>query len=130
MGLLLFLIYINDISTNIQSNCYLYANDTSLFQVVNDPSLTAASINQDLIRIQSWARDWLVTINARKTKSIIFSTKRNKPQHQPRFYDNAHIDDVYSHKHLGVTLSSNLSWKPHILNIYEKATKFFEGIKI
>ena len=132
MGLLLFLIYINDISTNIQSNCYLYANDTSLFQVVNDPSLTAASINQDLIRIQSWARDWLVTINAGKTKSTIFSTKRNKPQHQPLFHDNAPIDDVYSHKHLGVTLTSNLSWKPHILNIYEKASKrlnFLKGLK-
>ena len=37
LGPLLFLIYINDITTNLQSNCFLFAFDSSLFQIVSDP---------------------------------------------------------------------------------------------
>ena len=32
--------------------------------------------------ISSWTNQWLVTLNAFKTKSMIFSTKRVKPDHR------------------------------------------------
>jgi hypothetical protein len=34
LGHLLFLVYINDITDNIQSTCFLYADDTSLLEIV------------------------------------------------------------------------------------------------
>ena len=40
--------------------------------------------------------------------------------------------DVFQHNHLGLTLSSNLSWKAHILKVYEKACKrlnLLQGLK-
>ena len=123
LGPLLFLIYINDITKNLQSNCFLFADDSSLFQIVSDPHSTSISLNRDLEEIESWSRDWLVTINAEKTESITFSTKRIKPYHPPLFYNNTQIKEVSKHIHLGVTLTSNLSWKAHILKIYEKASK-------
>ena len=35
LGPLLFLIYINDLSDSLKSECTLFADDTSLFSVVN-----------------------------------------------------------------------------------------------
>ena len=36
LGPLLFLIYINDLSNDVSSNCKLFADYTSLFSAVND----------------------------------------------------------------------------------------------
>jgi hypothetical protein len=78
LGPLLFLIYINDIATALQSSSFLYADDTSLLEVVDDPDVTAAKLNDDLELINTWTHKWLVTINSDKTKSMVFSTKRSK----------------------------------------------------
>jgi hypothetical protein len=76
LGPQLFLVYINDITDNIQSTCFLYADDTSLLEIVEDPQLTSAKLNSDLTNISKWTRDWLVTIHPSKIEAVIFSTKR------------------------------------------------------
>ena len=126
---LLFLIYINDITSDLQSDSFLYADDTSLFEVVDDPTLTAVNLNNDLERFNAWTRDCLVTINSSKTKSIIFSVKRIKPSHPNIYFNNQIIENVSNHKHLGVTLCSDLSWRAHIFNVYEKVSKKLNLLK-
>ena len=56
LGPLLFLVYINDITDGIQSTCFLYANDTFLLEIVEDPQLTSAKLNSDLTNISKWTR--------------------------------------------------------------------------
>lgn len=129
LGPLLFLIYINDITCDLQCNCFLYADDTCLFEVVDEPDLTAAKLNNDLERINAWTCDWRVTINPGKTKSMTFSAKRIKPRHPMLYFNNETIEIVSNHKHLGVILSSNLSWRAHIFNVYEKASKKLNLLK-
>ena len=41
LGLLLFLIYINDLADGLSSNAKLFADDTSLFSVVHDVDTSA-----------------------------------------------------------------------------------------
>ena len=48
LGPLLFLIYINDLVDNISSEAKLFADDTSLFNVVYDIYITADKLNRDL----------------------------------------------------------------------------------
>ena len=48
LGPLLFLIYINDLSNGVSSNCKLFAVDTSLFAVVNDIQSSAVTLRNDL----------------------------------------------------------------------------------
>ena len=50
LGPLLFLLYINDIVNDIGSNIRLFANDTSLFLVVDNPNTAAETLNTDLVK--------------------------------------------------------------------------------
>ena len=83
LGPLLFLIYINDIVSEIDSNIRLFADDTSLYMVVDEPSSAAPIMNADLNRIMQWADTWLVTFNPTKTDSLLITRKINKPHHPP-----------------------------------------------
>ena len=55
LGPLLFLIYMNDLADNIMSDVKLYADDTSVFNVVFDTDISAEVLNQDLRDVQDWA---------------------------------------------------------------------------
>ena len=48
LGPLLFLLYINDIVNDIGANIRLFADDTSLFIVVDNPMTAAVCMNSDL----------------------------------------------------------------------------------
>ena len=109
LGPLLFLIYINDIQQNIDSDCFLFADDTMLLEEVFSPQSAARSLNKDLNSISLWSNRWLVTMNALKTKSMTFSLKKNKPDHPILKLSEQPIDEVSCHEHLGVLLSSNMS---------------------
>ena len=51
LGQLFFLIYINDLSDNLTTNPKLFADVTSLFSIVHDPSATTNDLNNDLAKI-------------------------------------------------------------------------------
>ena len=55
LGPLLFLIYINDLSDSLKSECKLFADDTSLFSVVNDINTSVSDLNETLEKIGNWA---------------------------------------------------------------------------
>ena len=45
---LFFLVYINDLPEGLTTNAKLFADDTSLFSVVHDPTSSTVSLNNDL----------------------------------------------------------------------------------
>ncbi len=68
LGSLFFWIYINDICNDLNSDNFLFSDDTSIFKVVNKNILQSAKIiNEDLDQINSWTKKWLVSINTTKT---------------------------------------------------------------
>lgn len=122
LGPLLFLIYINDIVENIQAPIKLFADDTTLYIIVDTPMNAFRTLQNDLLVVQEWASKWLVDFNPNKTESLVVSKKVNKPPHPVLLLNNTPISEVTSHQHLGVTMSSNADWKQHVDNIITKTS--------
>ena len=121
LGPLLFLLFINDIVNEIHANIQLFADDTSLYLIVEHPDVTAQLLNIDLETIAKWAKLWLVTFNPSKSESLLISRKVNVPIHPPIFMHNQQLTEVTSHKHLGLHISKDCTWHEQIENIKEKA---------
>ena len=93
-----FLIYIQDIIVDLESECLLFADDTCIFASGEDPAITAEVLNRDLEKIGNKAKKWKVLFNASKGKDLIFS--RNKY--------------LFNSPPLGIWLSSTLDWDKQI----------------
>ena len=52
---LLNVVYINDLSNDLNSNPKLFADDTSLFYEIHDVSLSQTDLNEDLDKVKNWA---------------------------------------------------------------------------
>ena len=109
LGPLLFLLYI---VSEIGSNIRLFADDTSLFIVVDNPVTAAGQLNIDLQKISQWATTWLVSFNPSKTEAMLFSRKLNRPHHPPIFMQNHQITEVDSLKRLHLAQTYQLhNWE-------------------
>ena len=122
LGPLLFLVYVNDISENLLSVLWLFADDTSLACSASFTADMEGILNHDLIMISHWAKQWLVTFNLSKTVAMFFTSKRNN-QLPNLIFNDVRINFVDNHKHLGLTLSSNGKWKAHIDNLCRSVSK-------
>ena len=119
LGPYLFLLYINDIVEKINTNIRLFADDTSLFTVIENQE-SIQLLNEDLIEIAQWSDDWLIILNHTKTNSMTFTRKKETNWDDAKF-NNVVIKDNKTHTHLGITFSSDATWGDHVQRIYEKA---------
>ena len=100
------------------SSVRLFADDTSL--IVENPVEAANQLNSDLSKIYQWATKWSVKFNPAKSESVIFS--RNTTNHtSPLLLNQKQVNEVTSHKHLGLVFSNDCSWHEHLDYIKAKA---------
>ena len=121
LGPLLFLIYINDITSVVQCNIRLFADDTTIFIDIDDPQRTADILNTDLDAISNWAAQWLITFSPPKTESMTITLKDRRLQQPDLYMNDTRITEVDNHKHLGIIFSNDLSWDHHVQHIVAKA---------
>ena len=122
LGPLLFIIYINDIVNDLESDILIFADDTTLFAQGFDPAETTAILNRDLEKISVWANKWKITFNPKKSRDMIFTNKNlfNSP---PIMLNDTQVLRVTSHKHLGIHLTCNLDWTLQISQLCLKANR-------
>ena len=99
----------------------MFADDTSLYIVLDCPITAANCLNTDLDKISRWAATWVVSFNTDNTESLLISRILNRHQHPALSVQNHQINEVDSHKHLGIYLLNDCAWHQHVNYIKEKA---------
>ena len=125
LGPLLFILYINslsDIPLSPSSKLILYADDILYSRICNSPS-DISLIQSDVNCISTWISSHYLTINSSKTKYMFLSFKPSSffSTFPSLYLNGSPLELVSSFKYLGVLISSNLSWSPHILSICRKS---------
>ena len=109
LGPTLFLIYINDIADEVNSTMRLFADDSILYQEVKGTE-DQEQLQQDLNTVFAWADKWQMSFNASKCQLLTITCK-TKPKLHNYTVSNQLIEKTYDRKYLGVTISSDLTWK-------------------
>jgi hypothetical protein len=127
LGPLLFLIYINDLADTVTSKIKLFADDTTLYIEFDNPNTASQGMNDNLTSVQQWADQWLVKFSPPKTKLMTCSYK--KATYPPIKFNNVALASVNSHRHLGLTLSSNLTWSEHINSLLKSISPMSDVLR-
>ena len=126
LGPLLFLMYINDSiqSTALDGNhTTLYADDMLLYRVINCPP-DFINVQQGIDNIGRWVAENDLRLNSAKCKVMLISRRRTKGNQMPMLHLYGQpLERVFEYKYLGVVLSANLSWTPHIDKTVAKTRK-------
>ena len=126
LGPTLFLVFINDLPKSVLSKMVMYADDTTLFNShvgsLQNQQTVADQMCSDLKEIKKWGSEWLVTFNSSKTQTLLHSRlKKGAPM--PVRMDESVLDESSLLSVLGISLSSDLSWKSYIESIGKQAAK-------
>ena len=108
LGLLLFLICINDIPENVQTTVKLFADDTLLFPTKYNPNISASQQESDSKKKFCWSYKWKMTSNpghSKQAEELIFSRKTVKVSH-PLF--TVLVSCTTYQKHFGLYLHDKL----------------------
>ena len=63
---------VNDTSDVLTYPPLIYAHDTTLFEIVDEPAASAGRLNSDPNMISEWADKCLVTMNPVKSRNVVF----------------------------------------------------------
>ena len=100
--------------------CRLFADDNSLQHTVFNSYDIEYKLNQDLLNLETWSKNWLLSFNPSKTKAI-FCSKMKSVDTPILKFQNCQLDFVSSHKHLGLTFSDDLTWTVYLNSIISNA---------
>ena len=128
LGLLFFLIYINDLTDGTSSIVKRFADGTSLFSVVQNKNNSASQLNNDLNKVSDWAYTWKMSFNpdpSKQAQEVIFSRKCTKEDHPPIYFSDIAVTQTMVQKHIGMYLDEKLNYNTHIK---EKLSKVYKGI--
>ena len=86
----------------------IFADHTTLLEIVDDPAVSAGRLHSDLNKIAVWADKWLVTMSPVKSRDAVLSLRLNKQVHPLLFLDSNIIKDAESRTQLGEALLGGL----------------------
>ena len=127
MGPLLFILYINDLTSVIDEKCkvVLYADDTALFYASNDPDELESVLNDQLNKVGNWLQKTKLTLNVKKTNLMLIGTcqRLTKCNDVHAYVNGEELSRVTHCKYLGVWIDANMNWNVNTEKLCNKISK-------
>ena len=112
LGLLLFLLFINNLPDKITSNTRHFADDCIIYRQINDTE-DCIFLQDDLHALAKWESNWDMAFHPQKCNVLNISRSRSPINFS--FHLKGYVLELQEPtKYLGVDLQSSLSWKIHI----------------
>ena len=127
LGPLLFLLYINDLPENIQSQIRLFADDNVVYLTVRNQN-DSRILQNDLNTLQEWERTWDMEFNPSKCQ-VLHTGRARQLIHSQYTLHGEILESVDSAHYLGVSISKDLTWNTHINEIVTKAHQTLGFVK-
>ena len=122
LGPLLFSLHINDITSDIESEIRLFADDCVCYREIKNVEDTV-KLQKDIDRLGSWARKWGMRFQPVKRSMMQLTNERTSKIQASYKLEGTELENVESIKYLGVTITKDLKWNTHISNVCTKASR-------
>lgn len=128
---LLFLTFINDfLDLRLKGYAQLYADDALLIYSNDDIESLFASINEDLVKINEWFVDNLLSFNAQKTKYLLITPRMKQVPTLPAIMvKGIEIERVRHYRYLGLVIDEHLVWDEHIESVKRRIRPFLAMLR-
>ena len=135
LGPLLFSIYVNDLPLHLNCSCEMFADDTSLLVHDNNPVIVANKLQSVTDRLIEWVELNHMGLNAMKTKCMYPTSRQKRKKMVSPFpalsIKGQQIEEVISHKVLGITIDNDLTWTQHVSLLSKQlSTKVYQLARI
>ena len=115
LGPILFVLYINDLPSNILSDVYMFADDTKIFNIIKSPE-DQEILQNDLDSLSVWSDKWLLKFHPEKCKVMHLGKADNTKYFYKLKEGDTHHELAYTEeeKDLGVVIDGKLDFEKHI----------------
>ena len=135
LGPILFLIFINDLPTELLSKLSLFADDSKLFsRIITNKGVTNPGViegnrllQEDLNKVVEWAGKWKMEFNVDKCK--VMHLGHNNPRGTYSMGDRQ-LEATEGEKDLGVFIDNKLDFGKHIRAVVGKANSILGMIRV
>jgi hypothetical protein len=131
LGPLLFVIFINDMPSCVSSDTEisLFADDSKCSRIISTIADQLA-LQKDLNALFNWSVKWDIDFNAKKC--VMLHVKTRKHHHVAPFnykLGDHSLQSVDDQNDLGISVTCNMNWKPHINHMICKANRILGLIR-
>ena len=104
LGPVLFLVFINDLPSILNSFCSIFADDTTCtaYTIGKDVASACSNLSKDLDAASGWARTWGLLFNPEKSKHLAIKATDSTVS-----IDGICLPKIPTHSHLGVTVNES-----------------------
>ena len=96
----------------------MFADDTSLNTFDKDTDTVQNELQRSINEASDWCDNNAMILHSAKTKSMLLTTRQKhqlRPLHLNLSLKDSHIEQVREHRHLGVIIDDEFSWRQLII---------------